>query len=731
MHPSRLWAIQEATRRNHRVLPELKDPAVTRVSANFGTNTFDLTAMREKLPKPVFEKLTDTIGHGRSLDGSIADVVAHAVKEWAVAQGATHFCHWFMPMTGSTAEKHDSFLTLTADGTAIERFSGNQLIQSEPDASSFPSGGMRTTFEARGYTAWDPSSPLFIMESPNGRTLCIPSVFISYHGEALDKRTPLLRSMEALHAAAQPIVEWFNPSFGGRVVPTVGAEQEYFLVDRAFFALRPDLVSAGRTLIGAKPPRGQELEDHYFGSIDNRIHACMREAEHELYRLGVPLKTRHNEVAPGQYEAAPIFEPANVAADHNQLVMEVIGQVARRHDLALLLHEKPFAGINGSGKHVNWSMATAGGDNLLEPGESPADNVRFLVCLMATVRAVHQRAGLLRAAIASAGNDHRLGANEAPPAIISVYLGDQLTEILDAVEKGTASELAKGERILKLGLSSLPEVSQDYTDRNRTSPFAFTGNKFEFRAVGSSANIAAPVTILNTAVAESLAYMHAAIAKRMKSKSSLEQAAIETVREVITDTKAVRFEGNNYSDNWVREAESRGLIHYSKTPDALGEFIEPSNVALFEKFKVLNAAEMQARYNMRIERYLTALGIEVEALLHLTQTSVLPAAAKQQANLAAAATQSQTALGSESSATLGLLRQLTVAIERTYKARATLSDAWAEACSVEDQPKRALRVATHVAPAMEALRDAADQLEEQVDNDLWPLPTYPEMLFLK
>jgi len=513
----RLWAIHQVTSRSIRSLPELARGA--KITDTFGLNTFNATAMREKLAKPIFESLQETIRRGKRLDAGIADEVAHAVKEWALEKGVTHFCHWFQPQTGLTAEKHDSFLTLEDEGP-IERFSGAQLIQSEPDASSFPSGGVRTTFEARGYTAWDPSSPIFVVDGPNGKTLCVPSIFISYHGDALDNKTPLLRSMDVVSKKALEILRLFGDDGADRVVPTLGAEQEYFLIDRAFYSLRPDLVSTGRTLIGARPPKGQELEDHYFGSIKPRVLAFMQECENELYKLGIPIKTRHNEVAPSQYEMAPIFEEANVASDNNQIVLETMSRVAGRHDLALLLHEKPFAGVNGSGKHCNWSLMDSRGRNLLEPGATPERNLQFLVFLMAVLRAVHRRAGLLRAAIASAGNDHRLGANEAPPAIISVFLGEQLTRVLESVEGGPTAGAAAVERI-GLGISKLPEVARDNTDRNRTSPFAFTGNKFEFRAVSSASAVAMPTAFLNAAVADALGELGDALSRRREAGDSL------------------------------------------------------------------------------------------------------------------------------------------------------------------------------------------------------------------
>src|SRR5436190_1174086 len=606
----RLWAVGEAMSRSIRSLPELAGGS--KVVDVFGSNTFDVGAMKEKLPKPVFKSLQETIRRGTRLDPAIANELAHAVKEWALGKGASHFCHWFQPQTGPTAERHGAFLTFDDQGQPMERFSGAQLIQSEPDASSFPSGGMRTTFEARGYTAWDPSSPIFIIDGPNGKTLCVPSVFISYHGDALDNKTPLLRSMEVLSERAVALLKLLGDGKATRVVPTVGPEQEYFLIDRAFYNLRPDLVAAGRTLIGAKPPKGQELEDHYFGSIKDRILAFMQESENELFKLGIPIKTRHNEVAPSQYETAPIFEEANVASDHNQIVMETMNRVARRHSLALLLHEKPFAGINGSGKHCNWSLMDSEGRNLLEPGATPERNLQFLVFLMAVLKGVHRRAGLLRAAIASAGNDHRLGANEAPPAIISVFLGDQLTRVLDAIEKGATGGPSAIERI-SLGVRKLPEVARDQTDRNRTSPFAFTGNKFEFRAVSSAASISTPIAFLNAAVAEALGEFEDAIASRTGKGMSLQDATLDAVREAVVSTKAVRFEGNNYAAEWVEEARRRGIPNLRTSPEALAELVKPEAKEFMARMKVFSEAETEARYHVRMERYVKDVEIEIEA----------------------------------------------------------------------------------------------------------------------
>src|SRR5262245_3433817 len=608
MSERRLQAIREVTSRRIRSVAEVGNG---RMLETFGRNTFGPEVMKEKLPRPVYHSLQETVRRGARLDPSIANEVAHAIKEWALSKGASHFCHWFQPQTGLTAEKHDSFLTFDDDGLPLERFSGSQLIQSEPDASSFPSGGMRSTFEARGYTAWDPSSPIFIVEGPNGKTLCVPSVFISYHGDALDNKTPLLRSMDFLSQRALSLLRLLGDHGATRVVPTLGPEQEYFLIDRAFWALRPDLVAAGRTLVGARPPKGQELEDHYFGSIKDRILAFMQESEHELYKLGIPIKTRHNEVAPSQYETAPIFEEANVASDHNQLVMETMNRVARRHDLALLLHEKPFAGINGSGKHCNWSLQDSRGRNLLDPGSTPESNVQFLLFLVAVLKGVHKRAGLLRAAIASSGNDHRLGANEAPPAIISVFLGEQLTRVLDALEKGEKGGAAAVERI-SLGIRKLPEVARDNTDRNRTSPFAFTGNKFEFRAVSSGQSISLPVAFLNVAVGEALEELEAALSSRTGKGMSLPDAVLEVVREAVGATKAVRFEGNNYAAEWVDEAQRRGLPNLRNTPEALAELVRPEARTFLARAKVFSEAESDARYHVKLERYLKDIEVEVE-----------------------------------------------------------------------------------------------------------------------
>jgi glutamine synthetase len=730
----RLMAIREVSKRAPRQFR--KESRGYRVSDIFGMNTFSYKVMKERLPETVYLKLRQTISGGSKLDRSLATDVARAVKEWAIERGATHFCHWFQPQTGLTAEKHDAFLTLDAEGQPIETFSGSQLIQSEPDASSFPSGGMRTTFEARGYTAWDPSSPMFLMEGQNGCTLCVPSVFISYHGHALDQKTPLLRSMEAIDQKSLAVLRLFGNTTAHRVVPTVGVEQEYFLIDKAFYLQRPDLILAGRTLIGSPSPKGQELEDHYFGSIKSRVLACMQECEYELFKLGVPVKTRHNEVAPSQYECAPVFEEANVAADHNQMMMEILRRVAAVHDLALLLHEKPFAGVNGSGKHNNWSLMDSEGNNLLEPGSTPEENLQFLVFLTATLKAVHTRGGLLRAAIASSGNDHRLGANEAPPAIISVFLGKYLNDILDSIESARIKGETTEQKIINLGIAKLPEVAQDYTDRNRTSPFAFTGNKFEFRAVGSASSISWPVAVLNAAVAEALDHMVSAIAQRVKSGTDLKAASMEVIRETIVETKSIRFEGNNYSDEWRQEAERRGLPNLAKTPEALAWLVRPESTQFLEQMGVLSTEENGSRYHVKLERYLKDIEIEVEALSEMARTSVLPAAYKHQSTLAESITGyteavRQSGLDPRSGIvqTKELHRVGTLISELELKLE-ELSNKFKEGEAIDSMEQKAHFYAYQLMTTCMEVREVCDRLEEVVDDQLWPLPKYREMLFL-
>src|SRR5689334_9992621 len=592
---------------------EAKEPRAARVAEAFGSLVFNDEVQQTRLPKPVYHALRRTMTHGEALDPSLADIVASALKDWAVEHGATHYTHWFQPLTGITAEKHDAFLTPTADGRAVAEFSGKELVRGEPDASSFPSGGMRSTFEARGYTAWDPTSPPWLLVTPNGTTLVIPTAFVSWTGEALDTKTPLLRSMDALSKQAVRILKLFG-SKASRVQTTCGPEQEYFLIDRQFYFNRPDLINAGRTLFGAKPPKGQEMEDHYFGSIPDRVLGFMQEVERELYKVGVPLKTRHNEVAPSQYEVAPIFESANVATDHQMMTMEMLRRIAPKYGLACLLHEKPFSGVNGSGKHLNWSMSDDLGNNLLNPGETPHDNVQFLVFCAAVLRAVNKFQGLLRYSIASAGNDHRLGANEAPPAILSIFLGDMLTDIFSQIEKGAAKTTKSG-GILDTGVSVLPKLPRDAGDRNRTSPFAFTGNKFEFRAVSAGQSIAFPNIALNVAVAEALDYMATELEKALKDGKELDTAVKALLTKMIKDNKRIIFNGNNYSAEWEKEAAKRGLLNHRTSVDAYGELMKADVVSAFEKYKVLNERELRARYDVAIEQYNKTVNIEAQLMV--------------------------------------------------------------------------------------------------------------------
>ena len=699
----------------------------------YGVNSFNDQVMREKLPKEVYKKLRATIRKGEKLDMSIADAVAHAMKEWALSKGVTHFTHWFQPQTGATAEKHDAFIELDDEGVLLERFRGEQLVQGEPDASSFPSGGMRSTFEARGYTMWDPSSPAFIMEGPRGGILCIPSVFISYTGEALDKKTPLLRSMESINRSALRVLRLFGNSSALRVVPTIGTEQEYFLIDRAFYNLRPDLRIAGRTLIGARPPKGQQLEDHYFGSIKERVLAFMQDAEIELYKVSVPAKTRHNEVAPHQFEIAPIFAEANVGADRNHLIMEILRRVAQRHDLALLLHEKPFAGVNGSGKHNNWSLSDSDGNNLLEPGETPEENLQFLLFLVAVIRSVYFYGDLLRATIASASNDHRLGANEAPPAIMSVFLGDQLTFILDAIKAGKAAK-ATNESIIDLGVGSLPKVLRDYTDRNRTSPFAFTGNKFEFRAIGSSASVSLSNTVLCAAVADSLDILAGEVEKEMGKGENIKSAVLKVLRKHIKETEPIRFNGNNYSAEWEAEAARRNLPNVKNTAYALDALVAPKNVEMLLRQRAFSQPELEARYHTKLEQYIKEIQIETDTLITMVHTMIIPAAVTYQERLVNSLRglhELQGVLGElELEGEVEILRSLTGLIGQLRQKSEALAAAMAKAESFTDLSKCAKFIADHVRPLMEELRKPADELEVSIDDDNWPLPRYSEMLFL-
>ena len=695
----------------------------------FGANVFGLEQMRTRLPESAYKALRSCMEHGQELDHALADQVANAMKEWAVERGATHFTHWFQPMTGSTAEKHDSFASIE-NGKLILEFSGKALIKGEPDASSFPSGGLRATFEARGYTAWDPTSPAFLRETTNGSTLCVPTAFCSWTGEALDEKTPLLRSSEALNREAVRLLRLLGDDRVQYVVTTLGVEQEYFLVDRDLWMLRPDLIATGRTLFGAKPPKGQELEDHYFGSIQPRVLAFMQEVELELWKLGVPVKTRHNEVAPSQYEVAPIFERSTVAVDHNMLAMEVMKQVATKHGFHCLLHEKPYAGINGSGKHNNWSMATDAGENLLEPGRSPEQNMRFMVMLAAVMRAVDTHADLLRTTIAHAGNDHRLGANEAPPAILSIYLGEQLTDVVEAMIQGTGRGSERRRDTMRLGVSVLPPLPRDATDRNRTSPFAFTGNKFEFRAVGSSQACGRPNAVLNTIVADALAYIAGEIEKT-KGQKGLEAAINDVVVELFKKHQRILFNGNGYSAEWHAEAAQRGLPNFRNAVDAIGNFGSKKNVELFERFAVLSSKEVESRMNIQFEAYSKAIAVEGQSALSIARTMILPAAQRTQLAVAQSLAAAK-ACGIEVKVQEKRLRELSARIEAFVLGIEELTAQFEHAESHGGSPQEHARTyRDKVVPAMAKLREVADGLETMVDDAEWPLPKYREILFLQ
>ncbi len=704
------------------------------LTERFARCVFTDKEMRVRLPDTAYQTLRACIEEGRELPAAIADAVANAMKEWAVQRGATHFTHWFQPMTGLTAEKHDSFLSVS-QGRVLMEFSGKALIKGEPDASSFPSGGIRSTFEARGYTAWDPTSPAFLRETENGVTLCIPTAFCSWTGEALDKKTPLLRSVEALSRAATRLLHVLGDDRVRSVHSTVGAEQEYFLVDRHFYLLRPDLIATGRTLLGARPPKGQELEDHYFGSISPRVLSFMQEVEQELWDLGVPAKTRHNEVAPSQFELAPIFERTTLAADHNMLTLEVLRQVAPRHGFQCLLHEKPFAGINGSGKHNNWSLATDGGDNLLEPGSTPGQNLRFVVFLTAILRAVDLHADLLRTTVAHAGNDHRLGANEAPPAILSVYLGEQLTAVVEAILAGMETSKEGRRETMRLGVTTLPPLPRDATDRNRTSPFAFTGNKFEFRAVGSSQSIAHPNIILNTIAADSFLWLADQIEARIPSLGR-EGAVQDVVRQALSQHHRIIFNGNGYSQEWQEEAAARGLPNLRNTPDALARFHTEESVALFGRHQVLSEVEVEARSTIHYEAYCKAIAIEAQSLMGMAQTQVLPVAIRFQEQVARALSSLTGAgLGSEfpveTQPQKKLLAQVSGRVSDLIAAVDSLQGASEKADGHHSSlHAHAVVFRDQVIPAMARVREVCDALETLVDDSLWPLPRYREMLFI-
>jgi glutamine synthetase len=682
----------------------------------FGANVFSVTVQRERLPADVFEKLQATLEHGEALDPGLADAIAEAMKEWALENGATHFTHMFQPLTGSTAEKHDSFFEPAGEGTALAGFSGKELVQGEPDASSFPTGGVRATFEARGYTAWDPTSPAFILENPNGALLCIPTAFASWTGEALDAKIPLLRSMDALSRSAIKALRLLGDEQSKRVFTTVGPEQEYFLIDEQYFFERPDLISTGRTLFGAKPPKGHELDDHYFGSIPERVLACMMEAEFEMRKLGIPVKTRHNEVAPAQYEIAPMFENSNVGSDHQQLLMQVLENVARRYGLVCLLHEKPFAGVNGSGKHNNWSMSTDTGSNLLDPGDTPADNIHFLFFCAAVIQAVNKHQGLLRASVANIGQDHRLGANEAPPAIISIFLGAELEKVFEAIATGEGDPSTPAS-FLELGATVLPALPMHGGDRNRTSPFAFTGNKFEFRALGSSMSLAFPNTVLNTIAAESIDELAGRLEQKLSGGSEMPEAVIEIVKEAYSANKEVCFSGDNYSEEWHAEAERRGLKNLRTTPDALPEVLAEDTVSAFEGYDVLSKRELESRYEVWLEQYALRANIEAETTFSIAKTMLLPAGLRHLALIA------ESGVSSIEAEVRGLVDELVSALGELQAANAYPDEL--------EGMDLALHARDRQLAAMDSVREAADKLEKVVTDDLWPLPKYEEMLFIK
>jgi len=693
----------------------------------FSANVFGKKVMKDRLPKPTYKSLLKTIESGAMLDPSVADVVASAMKDWAIEKGATHYAHVFFPLTGATAEKHDCFLSPDGDGGAVAEFTGSQLIQGEPDGSSFPTGGIRQTFEARGYTIWDVTSPAYILENPNGTTLCIPTAFVSWTGEALDKKTPVLRSMQALNQQAQRVLRLFGHDDGAFVASTAGPEQEYFLVDRHFYFSRPDLMNAGRTLFGAKPPKGQEFDDHYFGAIPERVLAFMLETERELLKLGIPVKTRHNEVAPGQYEIAPVFESANLATDHQQLMMITLRRVAEKYGMACLTHEKPFAGVNGSGKHVNWSLGSSSQGNLLDPGDTPHDNAQFLVFCAAVIRAVYRHQGLLRAVVASAGNDHRLGANEAPPAIMSVFLGDQLTDVFEQIKGGGANSSLE-RSTLTVGVDVLPPLPKDAGDRNRTSPFAFTGNRFEFRAVGANQSIAGPLVAMNTIVAESIDYCATKLEQVTKGDTdALHRAVQNLLTEIINESAPIVFNGDGYSEPWHDEAATRGLLNLKTSFDALPYLGTPDVIALFKKYGVLSERELNSRLETYLEQYCKTINVEAKLIVEMARTLIFPAAIRYQNELASTCANLKS-VGYEFDT--DTLDKMTSLIKSLQDGIAVLERSM-NGHGAHGLTEEARHYGEIVLPAMEMVREYADELEGIVADDLWPLPTYQEMLFIK
>lgn len=726
----RFSALQAIENRIDLLPDDFSEAESASIASYFGQNVFNDDAMRRFLPENAYLSVKAAIQSGQKLSREVADVVAAGMKEWAQSKGCTHFAHWFQPLTGKTAEKHDSFFTMTHDGRVIEEFTGAALVQQEPDGSSFPSGGMRSTFEARGYTVWDPSSPAFIMDVGGGKTLCIPTIFVTYDGLAQDYKLPLLRSQAFLDKAAVPVCQLFNPQIT-KVTGTLGWEQEYFVLDEALFNARPDLVMTGRTLLGRPATKHQQLEDHYFGSIPERVYHFMRDLETECHRLGIPVRTRHNEVAPGQYEVAPVFEEINVAVDHNQLLMDVMERVARRHKLRVLFHEKPFAGINGSGKHNNWSLGTNTGVNLLSPGDSPSRNLRFLTFFVNTIMAVYRYADMLRASIAHAGNDHRLGANEAPPAIISVFIGEAMTRLLNRIADGKKTDDAAVKRALDL-ISKLPNLELDNTDRNRTSPFAFTGNKFEIRAVGSSQNCAAPMTVMNTMVGLQLLDFKRDVDRLMGKGIEKDEAILMTLKKYIRKMKPILFEGNNYSEEWKQEAARRGLSNHANTPEALAVLATPEAEEFYTRSGVLSKKELDAVLNVQLHAYCTKLDIEAKTLTEMVQTLVVPAVVRYQTELA----QNLAALkqaGLEESAALQreTLQQIAQHLGAIREGLHALQAAQAKAHAAEDLLTEARLYCDEVKAHMERIRHAADELEGIVDDQYWPLVKYRELLFTR
>jgi len=704
-----------------------------KVSEFFGENVFGIDAMREYLSEEGYKSVMSAMEQGTQIDRKMADQVAASMKAWASDKGATHYTHWFQPLTGTTAEKHDAFFEPTEGGRAIERFGGGQLVQQEPDASSFPNGGIRNTFEARGYTAWDPTSPAFVI----GKTLCIPTIFVSYTGEALDFKTPLLKALNVLDKAAVEVCQYFDKNVT-KVNATLGWEQEYFLIDEALYNARPDLAMTGRTLFGHIPAKGQQLEDHYFGSIPERATSFMRDFEIESMRLGIPIKTRHNEVAPNQFECAPVFEECNLAVDHNQLLMDVMEKVARRHNFRVLLHEKPFAGVNGSGKHNNWSMSTNTGKNLLSPGKTPKTNLQFLTFFINTVKAVHDHADLMRASIASANNDHRLGANEAPPAIMSVFLGTQLSNVLDELEtKVKTGKMSPDEKTaLKLGIGKIPDILLDNTDRNRTSPFAFTGNKFEFRAVGSSANCAGPMTVLNTIVADQLMKFKAEVDALIKKNVDKDVAIFQVLRAAIISSKKIRFEGNGYGEEWVKEAAKRGLSNIKTTPDALGAYMSKATTELFERNNIMNHREQHARYDIYLETYTKKIQIESRVIADLALNHIIPTAIKYQSSLIENVRglkdiMSAADFKKASKIQMEMIVEISDRINTIKTKVDEMTEARKKANAMTDVKKQANEYCNKVKAYFETIRYNTDKLELLVDDESWPLPKYREMLFTK